>query len=237
VLIHGYGVSGYIWQRTLPYLARKHQVFLLDLPGHGRTRLTRDWRLREMAPLLICWLREMRLPPVVLMGQSMGGAIALHLTANAPELVERLILVSSAGLPLQADLPALVSRSAGSIFQPGNGGFPLPMLRDTLAPRPRVWWQTAQEMVVSDFRPEIAEIKHPTLIIWGERDLLFPLDLGHALHRALPEAAFVTLPQSGHRPMLTEPAVFSQIVLDFLSPIPSPSNADGVPSDMPQHMI
>lgn len=217
ILLHGYGISGYLWQRALPYLAREHQVFLLDLPGHGRTRLTGAWRLREVAPLLILWLQEMKLPPIALMGQSMGGAIALHLAASTPELVERLILVSSAGLPLQATLPTLVRRSARSIFQPGSGGYPLMMLRDTLTPRPRVWWQSAQEMIISDFRPEIAQIKQPTLIIWGERDLLLPIELGYALHQALPEAAFVTLAQSGHRPMLTQPAAFSQIVLDFLS--------------------
>src|SRR5947209_20311745 len=87
VLLHGYVVSGYIWQRALPYLAQQHQVFLVDLPGHGRSRLTGNWRLRDMAPLLACWLREMQLPPIVLIGQSMGGAIALHLTAIEPELV------------------------------------------------------------------------------------------------------------------------------------------------------
>jgi pimeloyl-ACP methyl ester carboxylesterase len=216
VLLHGYGVSGYIWQRALPYLAQEHQLFLVDLPGHGRSHLTKAWKLREIAPLLICWLREMHLPPIALMGQSMGGAIALHLTAIAPELVQRLILVSSAGMPLHAGIPRLVARSACSICQPGNGGYPLPMLRDTLKPRPRVWWQSAQEMKISDFRPEIATIKHPTLIIWGKRDLLLPICLGHELHKALPDATFVTLPQSGHRPMLTQPATFSQITLDFL---------------------
>ncbi len=216
VLLHGYGVSGYIWQRALPYLAQEHQVFLVDLPGHGRSRLAKDWKLREIAPLLIRWIREMHLPPLALMGQSMGGAIALHLTATAPELIQSIILVSSAGMPLHTSIPTLAARSACSICQPGNGGYPLQMLLDTVKPRPRVWWQSAQEMKISDFRQEIAQIKHPTLIIWGERDLLLPIRLGHELHRALPDARFVTLPQSGHRPMLTQPATFSQIVLDFL---------------------
>ncbi len=217
VLLHGYGISSYLWQRTLPYLAREHQLFLVDLPGYGRSRLSRPtWRLREIAPLLIHWLREMQLPPVALLGQSMGGAIALHLTATAPELVQRLVLVGSAGIPLHADLPTLVVRSARSIFQPGSGGYPLQMLLDTLTPRPRILWQCTQEMISSDFRPEIATITHPTLIIWGKRDLLLPIQLGHVLHQALPHAAFVELPRSGHRPMLTEPAAFSQLVLDFL---------------------
>jgi len=72
-------------------------------------------------------------------------------------------------------------------------------------------------MIDSDFRQEIATLTLPTLLLWGERDLLLPIHLGRALHQALPDATFVSLPQSGHRPMLTQPAIFSQIVLDFLS--------------------
>ncbi|HEY4388461.1 MAG TPA: alpha/beta hydrolase [Ktedonobacteraceae bacterium] len=217
VLLHGYGTSGYVWQRVLPSLTRQHQVFLLDLPGHGRSRLAGPWRLREIAPLLACWLREMHLFPIALMGHSMGGAIALHLTAIAPELVERLILVNSAGMPLNANLPTLLTRSASSMFQLGSGGYPLKLLRDTLKPRPRLWWQCAQEMRGSDFRPEIAMVKVPTLILWGERDLLLPIHLGQELHQAMPDATFVSLLQSGHRPMITQPAIFSQLVLHFLS--------------------
>jgi pimeloyl-ACP methyl ester carboxylesterase len=147
----------------------------------------------------------------------MGGAIALHLTAIAPELVERLILVNSAGMPLNANLPTLLTRSASSMFQLGSGGYPLKLLRDTLKPRPRLWWQCAQEMRGSDFRPEIAMVKVPTLILWGERDLLLPIHLGQELHQAMPDATFVSLLQSGHRPMITQPAIFSQLVLHFLS--------------------
>ncbi|HLZ62645.1 MAG TPA: alpha/beta hydrolase [Ktedonosporobacter sp.] len=217
VLLHGYGTSSYVWQRVLPYLARQHQVFMVDLPGHGHSRLTDAWKLREVAPLLARWLQQMNLPPVILMGQSMGGAIAIHLTAYAPEMVKRLILVDSAGMPLHAQLPELAARSLRSALQLGNGGYPLALLRDTLKPRPRLWWQSAREMVYSDFRKEIAMIMVPTLIIWGERDVMLPISLGHTLSRAIPHATFVTMEHCGHRPMLAQPAAFSQIVLDFLA--------------------
>lgn len=217
VLIHGYGVSGHIWQPMLPYLAQEHEVFAVDLPGYGRSTLSGPWQLRAMAPLLAEWLRQMHLPPVALIGQSMGGAIAIHLTAHAPELVEQLVLISSAGLPLQAPLSSLALRSARSFFQTGNGRYPLALMRDLLQPRLRILWQTAQEMVRSNFHAELATIMTPTLIIWGERDLLLPIALGHALSAALPHASFVTLPESGHRPMLAQPERLSEIILEFLA--------------------
>ncbi len=216
VLVHGYGVSGYLWQRVLPYLAQHYHVFLVDLPGHGHSTYNGQWQLREMAPLLATWLRAMQFPPIVLMGQSMGGAIAIHLAASAPELVQRLILVSAAGIPLEATLPLLVRRSFHSFFQLGNGNYPLELVRDVLRPRPRLFWQAAQEMVRSDFRAELASITQPTLIIWGERDVLLPLSLGYALQAALPHAQFATFPNCGHRPMLAAPKAFSELVLRFL---------------------
>ncbi len=216
VLLHGYGVSGAIWQRVLPLLAQHYRVIVVDLPGYGRSQFTGTWRLREIAPLLAGWLQQMGLPPAVLIGHSMGGAIAIHLTASAPELVDRLILVNAAGLPLRAQFPTLAARSIGSFFQPGNGSLPLQVLRDHLCTSRRLLWQSAQEIARSDFRVELAMISVPTLIIWGERDLLLPLTLGHELQTALPHATFVTMPQCGHRPMLTQPAMFSQTVLRFL---------------------
>jgi pimeloyl-ACP methyl ester carboxylesterase len=216
LLLHGYGASGAIWQRMLPFLAHHYQVIVVDLPGHGRSQFTGTWRLREIAPLLARWLQQMELQPVGLIGHSMGGAIAIHLTASAPELIDRLILVNAAGLPLRAQLPTLAARSIGSFFQPGNGSYPPEMLLNQLSTSPRLLWQCTQEMVKSDFRAELALISVPTLIIWGERDLLLPLPLGYELHAALPHATFMTVPECGHRPMLGQPAKLSRIMLRFL---------------------
>jgi len=217
VLLHGYGVSGHVWERTLPYLAQQRQVFVVDLPGHGRSKFTRSWRLREVAPLLANWLQQLQLPPVALMGHSMGGAIAIHLAAYAPEIVERLVLVNAAGLPLQTKLPVLAVRSARSMLQPGGGSYPRSLVWDILRrPRLRLLWQAAQEMMSSDFHAELAKITIPTLIIWGERDILLPISLGEALSAALPHATFVRLPDCGHRPPLAQPQVFSRLVLEFL---------------------
>lgn len=217
VLIHGYGVSGQMWSRCLPYLARERQVYIVDLPGHGRSTIPGAWRLREVAPLLAQWLRTLALPPVALLGHSMGGAIAVHLAAHAPDLIERLVLVDAACLPFDEALPVTISRSAHSMLQRGAGSYPLTMLRDILKPRLRLLWQAAQEIHSSDFRAEVASLTLPTLIIWGERDVLLPLALGKALAEMLPHATFVTMPESGHRPPLSQPAEFSRLVLDFLS--------------------
>ena len=219
ILIHGFGVSGHVWQRVLPYLTQEHRVFIVDLPGYGRStyRETRaPWRLREMAPLLAAWLQRMQLSSVHLMGHSMGGAIAIQLAA-APELVKSLTLVDAAGMPFRSTFAALAARSARSFIQLRNGGYPLPLVRDVLRPRVRLFWQGATQMTTCDFRAEIAALTMPTLIIWGEQDVLVPISLGYELRNALPHAVFVPLSNSGHRPMLAQPALMSGVVLAFLS--------------------
>lgn len=189
---------------------------MLDLPGYGQSAAPRSWQLRTVAPLIEEWLRTLQLPPVAVMGHSMGGAISIHLAAIAPMMVRRLVLVNAAGLPLQTSMPALALRAAYSAIQPGNGRYPLMAVRDMLQPRFRVLWQTSQEMLRSDLRAELAAITTPTLIIWGERDALLPITLGHALSKALPHATFVTIAGSGHRPMLAQPEHFSRTVQEFL---------------------
>ncbi|MHB8598473.1 MAG: alpha/beta fold hydrolase [Ktedonobacteraceae bacterium] len=221
VLVHGYGVSGQMWNRCMPYLAQERQVFIVDLPGHGHSTLSDVWRLREAAPLLAQWLRTLGLQPVGLVGHSMGGAIAAHLATHAPELIEQLVLVNAACLPFAEALPVIVTRSAHSMMQRGAGRYPLAMLFDILRPRLHLLWQAAQEIQSSDFRAELASLTQPTLIIWGERDVLLPLAVGKEVGEMLPHAQFVTMPESGHRPPLSQPVEFSRLVLDFLSPTQS----------------
>jgi pimeloyl-ACP methyl ester carboxylesterase len=71
-------------------------------------------------------------------------------------------------------------------------------------------------LLSENFRAELATITTPTLILWGERDLILPLALGNELSLALPHASFLTLRDSGHRPQLSQPEVFSDVVLKFL---------------------
>lgn len=219
VLIHGYGVAGSIWQPTLPYFAEHHQVFVIDLPGHGKSKHHGTWQLRALAPLLAELLEQLKLPSVAVMGQSMGGAIAIHLAAYAPALVKQLVLVSAAGVPLKSNVADMMRRSILSSLQSGNGIYPAALLRDLLRLQPMALWQAAGQVTYSDFRAELAAITAPTLILWGERDILIPIELGYALHAALPHATFTTLPSCGHRPMLAEPQKFSQLVLEFLHEI------------------
>jgi pimeloyl-ACP methyl ester carboxylesterase len=217
VLLHGYAATGLLWQKCLPFLAQQHQVIAIDIPGHGQSKLTGPWHLSDMAPLLALLLQQMDLMPAAVIGHSMGGAIAIHLSTLAPDMIERLVLVDSTGMPLEAGIPTLAARSVRSALTPqGGNSYPLSVQLGMLKLDPYLYWQVAQEMVKSDFRNELASLNLPTLIIWGEQDVLLPVELGERLSKALPHAQFMRIPDAGHRLPLSHPELFSRIVLEFL---------------------
>jgi pimeloyl-ACP methyl ester carboxylesterase len=210
-------MSHLMWQKCLPFLAQHHQVIAIDIPGHGQSKLTGPWHLEEIAPLLVMLLRQMNLMPIAVMGHSMGGAIAIHLSAIAPDIIKRLVLVDSTGLPLEGGITTLAIRSIRSALTPqGGSSYPFSIQLGMFKSTPSLYWQVAQEMVKSDFRNELASLNLPTLIIWGEQDVLLPIQLGERLSKALPHAKFIRIPDAGHRLPLSHPELLSNMVLEFL---------------------
>ncbi len=67
------------------------------------------------------------------------------------------------------------------------------------------------------FAPRLEEITHPTLIIWGEKDGVFPPTVGRDIHRIIPHSAFLEVPDSGHIPQWENPQVVNPAILEFLS--------------------
>ncbi len=70
----------------------------------------------------------------------------------------------------------------------------------------------------SRFAPRIASITHPTLILWGEEDRVFPLTTGRQLHGMIPESTLVTVPRAGHLPQWEQPQAVNGHLLHFLRP-------------------
>jgi pimeloyl-ACP methyl ester carboxylesterase len=99
VLIHGYGDTADGWRRVVPGLLERHRVIALDVPPFGRSGNPRAGRLLDFyKPFFPELLERLDVERATVIGHSLGGAIALHLTLEQPELVERLGLVAPAGL-------------------------------------------------------------------------------------------------------------------------------------------
>ena len=109
VLIHGIGRSLEDWQPTQDLLSHDHRVISLDLPGFGLTRrMQGHWGLEGFARSVVALLDTLgEKRPVHVMGNSLGGAVAMTLAANHPDRVASLMLVNSAGFGREANVSFL----------------------------------------------------------------------------------------------------------------------------------
>ncbi|MEO0575135.1 MAG: alpha/beta fold hydrolase BchO [Pseudomonadota bacterium] len=100
VLLHGAGASLHTWQRIWPSLSARHQVIVLDLPGHGfSTPLTGDYTLERTAVALDDLLKTMRVTPDVVLGHSAGGAIAMQWALDTRAAPKAVAAINPALLP------------------------------------------------------------------------------------------------------------------------------------------
>lgn len=98
LLIHGLGSYARAWTKNIDILAETHRVIAVDLPGYGHSsKGYYEYSMPFNADILRHLISELGLGKVTLAGHSMGGQIAMTLSLESPELVDRLILISPAG--------------------------------------------------------------------------------------------------------------------------------------------
>ncbi|MDL2716880.1 MAG: alpha/beta fold hydrolase [Acidobacteriota bacterium] len=242
VLLHGIGADHGEWALTLPLFARKRRVLAVDLLGHGWSDKPAGsgvtYRIRLLADAVVGAIEALPDRPrrVDLLGHSLGGAVALDIVRHHPRLVRRLVLVDAAGQPVAETIDFLATSLP---FVPGSFedsrrllstsvnsrilGHPLVALAAALYKgrrrnRPQLMKLVASMAAGEDvMKPrDLARITNETLILWGDRDRIFPLAAGRRLARALPNARLEILPRCGHVPPTERPVAFARRVLAFL---------------------
>ncbi|HEX9370113.1 MAG TPA: alpha/beta hydrolase [Roseiflexaceae bacterium] len=220
VLIHGLSGSSRWWERNILALAERFRVHVVDLIGFGASTARHPFVLKHSPVYLAAWMDRLGIPQAHVVGHSMGGVIAADLAADFPDRVDRLVLVDAAMFVAQQDplahalgvirefgihQPRFLPILLGDAFQAGVG---------TLS-------RAAVELLTTDITPKLQQIQAPTLVVWGERDAITPLDAGRRLCGALPNGRLVIVEGAGHNPMWECPSAFNRVVADFVTrPIP-----------------
>lgn len=115
LFVHGMAGSSDTWRHVMPAMARDHVVIAPDLPGHGRSaKAPGDYSLGAAANSLRDLLIGLDVGPVTVVGQSLGGGVAMQFAYQHPELCERLVLVSSGGLGREVNLVLRLLSAPGS---------------------------------------------------------------------------------------------------------------------------
>lgn len=248
VLIHGLAASMYSWRHTVgPVADAGFRVIAFDNLGFGFSDAPASgYSNAAYMKLLFALMDSLRVGDAVLVGHSMGGAIAADAAVAHPERVRGLVLVDAAGLGVRWPFMLRVAHwpIVGTLFDGlrGRGAtagilkvlYGDPALVTTqdvdqyYAPLVRPGAGRALRGVLRDFRFDalrgrIDSITPPTLVIWGGKDRLIPPAVGQSLVADLPRGAFVLVPAAGHAVAEESPDAFNRTLLAFLrSGIPRP---------------
>ncbi len=219
VLLHGLAGSHRWWRYVIPAFSRRYRVVVPELVGFGGSRpAPRQPDMPGMAMIVRDWLVQHDLERAHLIGHSMGGEIAIHLAASEPNCLDRLVLVSAAGLPreLSATAAARLVTELARLRAWGRHSFVTTIAADSLRAGPFTLYRTLRHLLADDVRPLLPRIAHPTLILWGEHDPITPLLDAHVLRNEIPDARLVVIAGASHNVMADRPEEFVRLVDEFL---------------------
>jgi pimeloyl-ACP methyl ester carboxylesterase len=245
VLVHGLAGNWQNWLENIPRLARERRVIAPDLFGFGESerpaeRISMSGYGRTVNELCA----GLGLGEVALVGNSMGGFVAAETAIQFPERVERLVLVSAAGITssnLRREPAMAWGRAAMMAGSRGAAEKRMAVLRPRLRHlvfstimrhpsliAPEMLWEMsagggrsafrpALEAILDyDYRERLPEIRCPTLVVWGEEDMLLPVRDAEEYERQIPDARRIVLKDTGHVPMIERPRTFNDHLIEFL---------------------
>ena len=226
LLIHGAGSSHLIWPaelRRLPQTA----VYALDLAGHGRSALPGYDSVQLHARDVLDFITALSLSQVVVLGHSMGGAVAQMVGLAQSPAVAGLVLLGT-GAKLRVSPAILESirgdyeQAVGLLSQFYWGEKQNPALIEgvrggMLACPVEVTMGDFLACDQFDLRTSLPEITVPTLVISGSADQMTPPQFGQFLADQLPNAEFTLIEQGGHMMALEFPNEVARLVADFLA--------------------
>ncbi len=200
VFIHGFGGQAMQWQYQLNKFAFNNRVIALDLRGHGLSdKPVTGYDMPSMQADLETALELLKVTgKFVLVGHSFGGAIATEYAVNHPECVERLVLIATAG-----------EFNLNPFFKIGLN-LPIAILR-IVAPFTRNWLSSPPHALKPYYHQNLskwkgwdkfAAIQVPTLVIRGNRDVVFEKTMFDKVAKTIPGAEETDIKVSGHMVML-----------------------------------
>ncbi|PRQ40660.1 putative 2-hydroxy-6-oxonona-2,4-dienedioate hydrolase [Rosa chinensis] len=241
VLLHGFDSSCLEWRYTYPLLEEAGlETWAVDILGWGFSDLERlpPCNVASKRDHFFQLWKSYIKKPMILVGPSLGAAVAIDFAATYPEAVERLVLIDASvyteGTENQPTLSKMLAYAGAYILK----SFPLRFyvtflcftgislttsLDWTNIGRLHCWFPWWEDALVDfmmsgvyNVSAQIEQVKQRTLIIWGEEDQIISNKLGVRLHSELPDAIIRQIPDCGHIPHVERPSSVAKMILEFV---------------------
>lgn len=236
VLVHGANDQAGAWSLIAAPLARDQRLLIPDLPGHGESE-PRQGPL-DSADLLAGLERllevELGSGRATLVGNSLGGWIALVYAARHPDRVAQVVLLNGAAIRSNPGVAVNLlpktrqeaARALDMLTDPASPRAPAFVLdaivrRAPGSPLARLLERPVDEALFLDGR--LGELRTPVTLIWGESDRLMPLSYAEQTRAQLPAARLEVLPRCGHIPQRECPEAAVAAIRRALEQPPTPA--------------
>ncbi len=222
IILHGWGRSLDDFLDIAGVLSEKYQVYIIDLPGFGKSDIPREsYVLDDYVLFLKKFIDSKNISNPIIIGHSFGGRIAIRYASIYK--VNKLILISSAGIKrfsIKVKSKVLIYKIKKWYFRTLNKVSSYEKLisssgsKDYLSASV-IMKKTLINVVSIDQRTELKEITTETLLMWGKYDTSTPYKDGLLMNKKIKNSGIVTF-NTGHFPFLEEPYVFKQVIKNYL---------------------
>ncbi len=220
VLLHGFGGCSQNWHPFISGLSESYRLIVVDLRGHGySTNPANKFTHREAASDVFCLLDKIGIGHFSAMGMSTGGMILLHMATSQPIRIESMVLISATShFPDQAraimrrasfnTMPQQVQEMYRECAKRGNE-----QIRQLIA-QFNAFGENYDDMNFT--AKSLSAITARTLIVHGDRDNFFPVEIPVSIYRSVPDSELWIIPGGDHVPVYDSDFPFIATVLHFL---------------------
>lgn len=231
LFIHGNTGSWRWWQKTLDLLPPGFRGIAVDLRGAGESdKPGTGYDIPQYGEDLYGLVRKLGLSDIHLVGHSLGGAVALQIALDHPEVLRSLTMVNPApaeGMPIPEDnFPMLAAVASNRDFMRPALASMMPtapqdeyfeqLLNDAMTAGPTLV-PNARSLTRLNLTDRLGDLKIPTMILFGLKDIIVSLDAVRRTQSGIKDAHLEVWPDCGHSPIIEKPVEFTGLLTEFIA--------------------